>query len=333
MYRSLSPKAMGITGRQSEIIELALTYGFRGLELDIYDFAKRVEHRGLEHAARFIRSSQLKIGGFEVPVRWRGEDAVYRADMEKLDTIAGYAAAIGAKQCHTVVLPVSNNFPYHENFEVHRRRLGEMATVLEKHGIRLGVGLLAAQSHRDEQQYQFIREAEPLLMLLKSVGNDNLGSMLDTWNWHFAGGTRDAVQALGSKGIVSVYVAEAARGRGCQRPHRRNAIYCPTSRARWTTSAYCDRCTTWDIAVRSRWHLTRASSPARPVMQSYRVAGRRLRTCGERWVWHGYRGLLRPPQRRRPPRTSWHSKSFAAASAVTPWHRTGWASSRRVPTS
>ena len=209
MYRSLSPKAMGITGRQSEIIELALTYGFRGLELDIYDFSKRVEHRGLEHAARFIRSSQLKIGGFEVPVRWRGEDAVYRADMEKLDTIAGYAAAIGAKKCHTVVLPVSNHFPYHENFEVHRRRLGEMATVLEKHGLRLGVGLLAAQSHRDEQQYQFIREAEPLLMLLKSIGNDNLGLMLDTWNWHFAGGTRDAVQALGSKGIVSVYVAEA----------------------------------------------------------------------------------------------------------------------------
>jgi len=200
---------MGITGRQSEIIELALTYGFRGLELDIYDFAKRVEHRGLDHAARFIRSSQLKIGGFEVPVRWRGEEAVYKTDMEKLDAIAGYAASLDAKQCHTVVLPVSSSFPYHENFEVHRRRLGEMAAVLGNHGIRLGVGLLAAPSHRDEQQFQFIREAEPLLMLLKSVASDNVGLMLDTWNWHFAGGTRDALQALGSKGIVSVYVAEA----------------------------------------------------------------------------------------------------------------------------
>lgn len=209
MYRSLNPKALGITGRQSEIIELALTYGFRGLELDIHDFVKRVEHRGLEHAARFIRSSQLKIGGFEVPVRWRGEEAVYQADMEKLDTLVGYAAAIGAKKCHTVVLPGSSNFPYHENFEIHRRRLGEMATALEKHGIRLGVGLLAAPSHQDERQYQFIREAEPLLMLLKSIGHDNLGLMLDTWNWRFAGGTVDALGALGSKGIISVYIAEA----------------------------------------------------------------------------------------------------------------------------
>jgi sugar phosphate isomerase/epimerase len=209
MFKSLNPKALGITGRQSEIIELALTYGFRGLELDVNDFAKRVEHRGLDHAARFLRSAQMKIGSFELPVRWRGDESVYGADLEKLDQIISHAEAIGAKNCHTHVLPGSNTLPYHENFEMHRKRLGAIANVLAKRGIRLGLGLLVAPVHRQEQQFQFIREAEALLTLLKSIGADNVGLMLDTWNWHFGGGTRDMLRNLGVKGIVSMYLAEA----------------------------------------------------------------------------------------------------------------------------
>lgn len=210
MFRNLSPKALGITGRQSEIIELALTYGFRGLELDIYDFAKRVGHRGLDHASRFIRSSQLKIGSFELPMRWRADEATFAADLEKLPEILGYAVAIGAKCCHTHVLPGSNELPYHENFELHRKRLATVCEALDKQGVRLGIGLLVAPAHRQDLQFQFIREAESLVTLLKSIGSENIGLMLDTWNWHFAGGTLDALRALGEKGIVSVYLADAA---------------------------------------------------------------------------------------------------------------------------
>ena len=208
MYRSLNPKALGITGRQSEIIELALTYGFRGLELDVHDFLKRVEHRGFEHATRFIRSSQLKIGGIELPVRWRGEESTYLADVAKLEQSAESLVSIGAKTCHTLVLPGSD-MPYHENFELHRRRLGAIAEALARHGIRLGVGFLAPPAARQDYAFQFIREAEPLVTLIKSVGSDNVGLMLDTWNWHFGGGTHEALRGLGGKGVASIYLAEA----------------------------------------------------------------------------------------------------------------------------
>ena len=33
MFKNLSPSALGISGHQSEIIELALTYGFAGMDL------------------------------------------------------------------------------------------------------------------------------------------------------------------------------------------------------------------------------------------------------------------------------------------------------------
>ena len=212
MYKNLSPKALGITGRQSEIIELALTYGFRGLELDIHDFLKRVEHHGLEHTTRFIRSAQIKIGGFELPVRWRGDEALFRADLAKLEEQAGLASAAGARNCHTLVWPASDTLPYHENFELHRRRLGEIAGVLDKHQIRLGVGLLAAPSHRREKQFQFIHEADALLTLLKTVGHKNLGLMLDTWNWRYGGGTLEMIRSLGATNIVSVHLADGPAG-------------------------------------------------------------------------------------------------------------------------
>ena len=35
MYRSLNIDTLGVSGRQSELIELALTYRFRGIDVDV----------------------------------------------------------------------------------------------------------------------------------------------------------------------------------------------------------------------------------------------------------------------------------------------------------
>ena len=209
MYKTLNPQVLGISGRQSEIIELALTYGFRGLEIDTSEFAKRVELRGLERAKRFLESGHLKVSGFELPMKWRGDESVYEAELEKLDQIAGYAAALGVKGCHTPIMPATDMFPYHENFELHRKRLGAIADSLAKHGIRLGVSFFATSSHRTGKDYQFIHEADALVTLIKSVSSKNIGLMLDTWNWHFGGGKLDQVRALGADRIVAVRMAEA----------------------------------------------------------------------------------------------------------------------------
>src|SRR5262245_18626189 len=121
MYKSLNPQVLGIAGRQSEIIELALTYGFRGIECDIQEFARRVQVQGLDKAKRFPESAHLRMSGFELPMRWRGDESIFQAELEKLDAIAGNAAAAGAIACHTIVMPATDMFPYHENFELHRK--------------------------------------------------------------------------------------------------------------------------------------------------------------------------------------------------------------------
>lgn len=209
MYKALNPHLLGLSGRQSEIIELALTHGFRGVECDIQEFAKRVQVQGLDKAKRLLESAHLRMSGFELPIRWRSEEATFEAELAKLEPLAGYAAAAGAKVCHTTVLPATDMFPYHENFELHRRRLAVIADLLGRHGIRCGIQFLAAPSHRVDKNFQFIHEANAIVMLVKSVASANLGLVLDTWNWHLGGGNETLLRSLGGDRVVAVRVADA----------------------------------------------------------------------------------------------------------------------------
>ncbi|MDP6558364.1 MAG: TIM barrel protein [Pirellulaceae bacterium] len=212
MYRSFDPAALGISGRQSEIIEVALTFGYRGLVLDFPELLKRVEERGVEQATRFLSSAQLKIGGFELPDTWREDEATFKSNLGSLAADANTASAAGVSICHGTVLPGTDYYPYHENFEIHRQRLGEIADVLAPHNVRLALDFLVAPAHREGREFQFIADAEAMVLLIKSIGSPNVGLALDSWNWHFGGGTTDLIQALGANQVFMFSIADAMPG-------------------------------------------------------------------------------------------------------------------------
>ena len=41
MFKNLVGEGLGVSGRQNEMIELALTYGFHGLDVDMNDMVGR----------------------------------------------------------------------------------------------------------------------------------------------------------------------------------------------------------------------------------------------------------------------------------------------------
>lgn len=213
MYKNLNPECLGVSGRQSEVIELVLTYGFRGLDVDMADLAARAEAHGAEQARRFIDSAKksqtgLRIGTFDLPLRWQGSEADYKAGLAEFGKIAEFAASCEATQCITNVMPACDDLPYHDNFEQHRKRLGEIADVLAQHGIRLGLGFLAPASYREGKQYQFIHQAEAILTLIKTIGNSNVGLALDMWHWRVGGGGLDQLRELPLDQFVSVRLAD-----------------------------------------------------------------------------------------------------------------------------
>ncbi len=208
MYRNLNPQSLGVSGRQSELIELALTYGFRSLDLDAGELLKRATLQGIEEATRYIRSGKVKVSGWTLPANLDANEEAFGTDLEKLSGLAETAAEVGFTYCTTKVAP-AGEIPFHENFERHRERLDKAGEVLGRHNIRLGVGFYPTVAQDEDAAYPFVRQAEELLSLAKSVGSDNVGLALDTWDWEVGRGGKDQLSELTGKQIVSVCIADA----------------------------------------------------------------------------------------------------------------------------
>lgn len=208
MFRNLNPSALGVIGHQSEIIELALSYGFQGVDLAIEESVHTVKGHGVPYARRLLESARLRAGVFSLPLDLETEDTVFRQGLGKLAEYGEVAAAMGCTRCVTRLAPASEQLPYHENFERYRQRLGEVCQTLDRSGVRLGIGFRAAIDLRRGKAFGFIHEPEALLLLVNMVGASNLGILLDVWSVYVATGSLDFVQSLSAEQIVAVDLAD-----------------------------------------------------------------------------------------------------------------------------
>ena len=208
MFKNLNTSALGVSGHQSEIIELALTYGFQGIDLSIVEFARRVTLHGMPYARRLIDSAHIRTGTFELPLAWDTDDEVFKQGLEELRGCAEAASEVGCTRCVAAITPAGDMRPYHENFEFHRRRFAEICAVLEPFGVRLGLGFRAAEDLRKGQAFQFIHEIDALSLLTNMVGAPNIGIVLDVWDLHVSGTSVESVGNLSAEQIVAVQLAD-----------------------------------------------------------------------------------------------------------------------------
>jgi sugar phosphate isomerase/epimerase len=208
MFKNLNPSAIGVSGHQSEIIELALTYGFAGIDLNMAEFASRARLKGMPYAKRLIESAKIRIGAFPLPLDWDTDDDVFQKELKKLPELADCAKELGCTRCTATLAPAGDARPYHENFEFHRRRFHDICEVLKPAGIRLAVGFQAAESLRQNQAFQFIHDLDALLLLLNMVAEPNVGLLLDTWDLVASGGSAEAIRKLPREQIVAVQLSD-----------------------------------------------------------------------------------------------------------------------------
>jgi len=208
MFKNLSPAALGISGHQSEIIELALTFGFAGIDLAVVDFATRARLRGMPYARRLIDSAKIRLGVFPLPLDWEADDEVFQEDLKKLPEWAQAAADVECTRCVATLAPACDQRPYHENFEFHRRRFHEICRALQPAGVRLGLGFRAAEFLRKDKPFQFIHELDALTLLLNMIDAPNIGVLLDAWDVVAGGGSLESIRKLPVGQIVAVQVAE-----------------------------------------------------------------------------------------------------------------------------
>jgi sugar phosphate isomerase/epimerase len=210
MFKNLSAEALGVSCGQGELIELALSYGFKGIELDLVEFADQAKSQGMPKARRLLDSAKLKISSFRLPLDPEADDDVFRGQLQHLPNWATVAAEMGCRRALTWIEPASDLRPYHQNFEFHRTRFTEIARLLDPSGIRLGIGFRAAGDVRQGKAFEFIRGLDAMLMLLSVLGTRNVGVVLDLWDLYASGGTLDAMRKLPVDKIVAVQLADAA---------------------------------------------------------------------------------------------------------------------------
>ena len=103
MFKNLNPSVLGVSGHQSEIIELALTYGFTGVDLNLAEFATRARLKGMAYARRLIDSARIRVGTFALPMEWDTDDESFQKDLKKLPEYAECAAELG---CTRIVITI-----------------------------------------------------------------------------------------------------------------------------------------------------------------------------------------------------------------------------------
>ncbi len=213
MFRNLSPSALGVTGHQSELIELALSFGFKGMDLDVVDFATRARIHGMPYAQRLVESARQRVGRFELgvfelPFDWETDDERFNEEVQRLPEYARAAVEIGCTRCVATLAPAGDVRPYHENFEFHRGRFAQICEALQPEGVWLGVGFRAAEYLRKNKAFQFIHDLDALTLLLNMVDAPNMGILLDIWNLVAGGGSVEMIRNLPLGQIVAVQVAE-----------------------------------------------------------------------------------------------------------------------------
>ena len=213
MYRCLNVETLGISGRQSELIELALSNRFKGIELDMETLARQVDSRGQEYATSCIDSAKkckvgLQVGPWKLPIEWDADEARLKEQITRIPALANVAKMVEANLCTTNVLPGSDTLALKENFEFYAAKLSEIGDLLAPHGIKLAVGFHAAEAARTGKEHQFICKADDMVTLLQMVKSDSVGLYLDTWNWHLGGGTLATIEKLGVDKLFAVSVAD-----------------------------------------------------------------------------------------------------------------------------
>ena len=201
MYKILSSRGLGVGGKQNELIELALTHGFNGVEVDMADLVGRHDTLGKQFACQFLQSAKIDMGTFKLPVAIGGTDEQFNDSIAKLDTVLDLAQTLNAKCCYVEVAPENENYAFQECFDKYTSRLQTIAEKFASTEIKIGLSLRASNTKPTDGNFKFIQTADEMLPLIKAVGQPNVGLCLDAWEWAVGGGT---VEQLTNAGIASI---------------------------------------------------------------------------------------------------------------------------------
>ena len=200
---AFTPGSIGVTADQGRSIELAAKYGYESVQ----PFGPQLLKEGVSRYVEALKSNKLKWAAASLSASFRNE-----SDRRPAVAEAKALQQAGVTRVGTAVSSRSDTLTYLENLKQTSRRLRGAASVLEDHGLRLGLEYLGTKRLWTAQRHPFVHSMAECKELIAEIGKSNVGFVLDSWHWWTARETADDILTLSNSDVVSADLNDAPSG-------------------------------------------------------------------------------------------------------------------------
>ena len=203
--------ALGVMADQRQAIEYAQRFGFDAAEPNAQFLASLSDEENKKLLDE-LKAKNLVFGNAGLSVDFRGDETKFRGGMDNLPRLAKALERAGVTRVGTWLSPASDTLTYMQNFEMHRKRLGEIGAVLGDHGQRLALEYVGPKTSWTARRYPFLHTMAETKDLIAATGRNNIGFLLDSWHWYCAGETEADLLSIKAEQVVSVDLNDAPAG-------------------------------------------------------------------------------------------------------------------------
>ncbi|MCL5743336.1 MAG: sugar phosphate isomerase/epimerase [Acidobacteria bacterium] len=212
MKLSLSCGAVGVKANQLEAINFAQRHGFEAVEAQA-GYIGSLADSELAKLADTLKEKGLSWGPAGLGIDFRAEEGQYNAALQQLPGLAGKLQRVGVTRMTRWLSPTHDSLTYLQNFKLHARRIGQVAAVLDDHGVRLGLEYVGPKTSWTVGRYPFVHTMAEAKELIGETGKRNVGLLLDTFHWYTSHETVADLLSLKADQVVSVDLNDAPAGR------------------------------------------------------------------------------------------------------------------------
>lgn len=209
---SLNPGAIGVQLDQQKLLDTAIEYRFEAIVPLLTDLEKTNKSSRIALAAK-MKEHNMSWDAANLPVEFRKEDSTFNKDLARLSHYGSIMKELNIKSCSTWIMPTHDSLTYLENFKQHSKRLKEVAKVLAKYDVKLGLEYVGPKTLMSWKKHPFISSLKETQELISSTQSDNIGIQLDSFHWYCAEETIDDILALNPSEIITCDLNDAVKGR------------------------------------------------------------------------------------------------------------------------
>jgi len=202
---------LGVRANQREAIDLAHRHGFQSVE-PLGEELMSLSDGDRKRLTDDLRAKGLSWGTAGMRLGFNLDETQFSVGMKGLPQLAKALQSAGVTRIYRAILPSSDALTYTENFKLHVNRIRAVATVMEDHGLRLGLEYAGPKTAWSSQRFPFIHSMTETRELIAATGKKNVGLDLDTFHWYTAHETAADLLKLTNHDIVLVDACDAPGG-------------------------------------------------------------------------------------------------------------------------